>query len=98
VSGSWVVIRRAGALWGVRASSVAAVEGGGERLCVRLAAGGELEVEAIVGLADRLEVRRAPSAARRLLPDGVAGLALHRGEPLLILDEPSAAGRRARRV
>lgn len=98
MSGSWIVIRRAGALWGVRASSVAAVVGGGERLCVRLAAGGELEVEAIVGLADRLEVRRAPSAARRLLPDGVAGLALHRGEPLLILDDPGAASGGVRRV
>jgi hypothetical protein len=87
MSGSWVVVRRAGALWGLRASSVAGVEGGGGRLRIRLAAGGELEAEAVVGLADRLEVRRTPSAARRLLPDGVGGLALHRGQPLLILDE-----------
>lgn len=98
MSGGWVVIRRGGALWGVRASSVTAVEGSGERLRIRLAAGGELDAEAVLGLADRLEVRRAPGAALRLLPEGVAGLALHRGEPLLILDERPTRGARPGRA
>lgn len=87
MSGAFVVLRRSGALWGLPAAAVVAVERGGERLRVRLATGAELDAESVVALADRLEIRRIPRSLRGRLPAGTRGLALHRGEPLLVLGD-----------
>jgi len=86
VSGSFVVVRRSGSLWGLPAEAVAAIESGEGHLRIRFAAGGALEVDTLVGLARHLDVRRAPRAISRWLPEHTVGLAIHQGEPVLVAD------------
>lgn len=95
MSGAWIVVRRQGALWGLPAAAVVAVERGGERLRVRLTRGGEIDAESVLALTDRLEIRRVPKPVRGRVPAGTRGLALHAGEPLLVLGDDAGveAGR-----
>jgi hypothetical protein len=96
VSPELVVVRRAGALWGVPAAAVAAIERGPEGVTVRLAGGRELGAEAVVGLSGEVSVRGLAPPVRRRLPPAVAGLALWNSEPVAVLGVAAApaGGRR----
>jgi hypothetical protein len=85
VSAELVLVRRGGALWGIRTEEVAAVEGRGGRVSLRLAAGGELPADGVVALAHGVAVHAQPESVRRRLPSGVAGLALWHAEPVAVL-------------
>lgn len=87
-----VLVRRAGALWGVPTAAVAGVERRPGGLAVRLVAGGELAAELVVGLARGVTVRGLPAPVRRRLPAGVAGLALWRAEPVAVVATGEAVG------
>jgi len=92
VSAGLVVVRRAGGLWGVPAAAVAAVEPGPLGVSVRLAGGGELAGEAVVGLTGDVPVRALAAAVRRRLPAPAAGLAVWGAEPMLVAGVPAAGG------
>jgi hypothetical protein len=86
VSAELVLVRRGGALWGVPAAAVAQVESRRGALALRLAAGGELAADGIVGLAHGVAVHRLPGAVRRRMPAEVAGLAIWGAEPVAVFD------------
>jgi hypothetical protein len=96
VSPELVVVRRAGALWGVPAAAVAGVERSPEGVTVRLEGGHELRAEAVVGLSGEVTVRGLAGPVRRRAPAAVAGLALWHSEPVAVLGVASApaGGRR----
>jgi hypothetical protein len=96
VSTELVVVRRAGALWGVPAAAVAGVEPGPEGVTVRFAGGGELGAEAVVGLTGALAVRGLAAPVRRRLPACAAGLAVWNAEPVVVMavaPAPAEGGR-----
>jgi hypothetical protein len=86
-----LVLRSDGALWGLPAEAVAAVEQRERGLVVRLARGGELAADAVVALADGLAVRPLAAPVRRRLPAGARGLALLGGEPLVVVEDGGPA-------
>jgi hypothetical protein len=86
VSAAVLVVRRAGSLWAVPAAAVAGIERGERGVEVRLTGGGRLDAESVVALAAGVAVRPCSAALRRRLPDGVAGLALYRREPVMVVD------------
>lgn len=93
MSAGLLVVRRGGTLWGVPAAAVAAVERGPLGVAVRLAGGGELGGEAVVGLTGALPVRGLVAAVRRRLPAPAAGLAVWGSEPMVVVGvAPAGAG------
>lgn len=91
MTGGFLVVRRNGTLWGLPAEAVAGIERvvnaprDTQAYQVRLADGGSLAVEAVLTLAEELPVRPLSTLLRRFLPPGSSGLALHGGEPILLL-------------
>jgi hypothetical protein len=88
-----LVVRRSGALWGYPAALVEGVEpAGGAGVRVRFADGGELAADAVVAIAERLAVRRAPLAACRRLAVRVRGFAVWNQEAVLVADPGAGRG------
>ncbi len=95
--GGFLIVRRAGALWGLPATRVAAiahaVQPGAEgaaapnapELELRLAGGGTLAVDSVLSVASNLRVHPLSARLRPFLPAGASGLALHAGEPLVLM-------------
>jgi hypothetical protein len=82
-----LVVRREGALWGYPAALVEGVESsGGAAVRVRFADGGVLGADAVVAIAERLAVRRAPAAVTRRMAVPVRGFALWNEEAVLVAD------------
>ena len=95
MSGELLVLRREGALWGVRGEAVAGVEPTATGVRLRLTGGGELVADGIEGLARGTALRTVPAAVRRRLPLAVEGLALWERRPLAVLAlDPAAEARR----
>lgn len=88
-----LVVRRSGVLWGYPAALVEGVESaGGAGVRVRFADGGELAADAVVAIAERLAVRRAPLAACRRMAAKVRGFAIWNQEAVLVADPDGGRG------
>ncbi|MEO7794786.1 MAG: hypothetical protein ABIV06_08440 [Thermoanaerobaculia bacterium] len=106
MTAGFLIVRRAGALWGLPAGQVSSIQriepaardlasptGSAEaeapsapgRFELRLAGGGSLAVDAVLTLAAELRIQPVSQLLRRFLPRGSSGLAMHGGEPLLLL-------------
>lgn len=91
MSGGFLIVRRDGALWGLPAEQVSAIEKVGSvepatsGLDLLLAGGGRLAVESVVTLAGDLAVQPLSDRLRRFLPAGSSGLAMHAGEPIVLM-------------
>jgi hypothetical protein len=91
VSGGFLIVRRDGALWGLPAEQVSGIERVGSvepatsGLDLLLAGGGRLAVESVVTLAGDLAVQPLSDRLRRFLPAGSSGLAMHAGEPIVLM-------------
>ena len=99
-AGTWVLVERAGSLWGVAGETVVRLAPGG-RLLVRGEAGGpaagELTADRVVAVVSGLAVRPAPRSLARWWGEPVAGLAVYGERPVVLVDParlpaPLAAG------
>lgn len=98
MSGGFLIVRRDGTLWGLPAEQVSGIERvervapAPSGLDLLLAGGGRLAVESVLTLAGDLAVQPLSARLRRFLPAGSSGLAMHAGEPIvLMLREGGAA-------
>jgi hypothetical protein len=78
-------MRRAGGLWGIANGSVEGLarHGAGYRVA---AGGAALAVDEILGVVADLRVLPAAPALRRFWPEEPAGVAVHAGVPLVVVD------------
>lgn len=81
----WLLMRRAGALWGVENAAVESLTRARGRFRIGLAAG-ELCTDEVVGVVAELAVRPLGSAFRRFWPDTAGGLAIHAAQPVMVVD------------
>jgi hypothetical protein len=91
-AGGFLLMRRAGGLWGIANGSVEGLARDGAGY--RIAAGGEsLAADEILGVVPDLRVVPAAPSLRRFWPEPSAGLAVHGGVPLVVVDprRPPAA-------
>lgn len=91
MTGGFLIVRRDGALWGLPAEQVSAIERvervapAKSGLDLLLAGGGRLAVESVLTLAGNLAVQPLSARLRRFLPAGSSGLAMHAGEPIVLM-------------
>jgi hypothetical protein len=81
----YLLVRRAGGVWGIANEAVSGLarDGRGYRLTV----GGEaLAADEILGVVTDLRVRPAAPALRRFWPESAAGMAVHGGLPVVVVD------------
>jgi hypothetical protein len=85
VSRGFLLLRRAGGVWGI---ANAAVEGLARRgTDFRITAGGTaLVADEILGVVEDLAVRPAAPVVRRFWPETAAGMAVHGTLPLVVVD------------
>jgi hypothetical protein len=80
----FLLMRRAGGLWGIANEAVDGLRRDGTEY--RIAVGAEtLAADEIVGVVETLNVRPA-AALRRFWPEAAAGMAVHGGLPVLVVD------------
>jgi hypothetical protein len=78
-------MRRAGGVWGIANGSVEGLARDGAGY--RIAAGGEsLAADEILGVVENLRVWPAAPALRRFWPEEPAGVAVHAGVPVVVVD------------
>lgn len=81
---SYLIVRRAGSVWGVADAVVEGRTGEGG-FCIR--AGGEaLAADEILAVVERLRVLPLGASLARWWPEVAAGLAVHGGRPLVVID------------
>ena len=84
----FLILRRGGVLWGIDNAAVAGLTRRADRF--RIDVGGQpLSADDILCVVDGLIVRPLAAAVRRFCPglaDGVAGMAVHGEQPLLVVD------------
>jgi hypothetical protein len=81
----FLLLRRAGQVWGIANEAVSGLarDGAGYRLTV----GGEaLAADEILGVVTGLLVRPPAPALRRFWPESPAGMAVHGGLPVVVVD------------
>lgn len=83
--GGYVVLERAGGLWGVAGREVHRLDRHGEGLRLELE-GGALEAETVLAVVPDLTVRPAPAVVARYWPEAAAGLAVYDERPVLVID------------
>jgi len=81
----FLLMRRAGGLWGIANGSVEGLarDGAGYRI---QAGGVALAADEILGVVTDLRVYPAAPALRRFWPEEPAGVAVHAGVPLVVVD------------
>ena len=93
--GTWVLVERAGSLWGVAGEAVARLAPG-VRLLVRGGAagppGGELAADRVVAVVSGLAVRPVPRSLARWWGEPAAGLAVYGERPVTERAGPGAGG------
>ena len=83
----WLLLRREGALWGVRRSALRQIgQAHGDDHLLFLANGGTLAVDEILGLAARLDPHPLPRCARPFLDAAIGNLAIWQQQPVALLD------------
>jgi hypothetical protein len=81
----FLLLRRAGGLWGIANEAVDGLSRQGTEY--RIAVGAEtLAADEIVGVVESLRVQPATSALRLFWPEATAGLAVHGGLPVMVVD------------
>lgn len=81
---SYLLVRRAGSLWGL---ADAVVEGRNGEGAYRIRAGGEpLSADEILTVVEGLRIVPPGSILARWWPEPLAGLAVHGGQPLVVID------------
>lgn len=81
---SYLLVRRAGSVWGVADAVVEGRTGDGG---FRIRAGGEdLAVDEILAVVEGLRIQPPGVALARWWPERAAGLAVHGGRPLVVID------------
>jgi len=81
----FLLMRRAGGVWGIANGSVEGLARDGAGY--RIAAGGEaLAADEILGVVEDLRVWPAAPALRRFWPEEPAGVAVHAGVPVVVVD------------
>ena len=80
-----LLLRRAGGLWGIANAAVEGLarDGAGYRVT---AGGAALAADEILGVVTDLRVVPAAPALRRFWPEEPAGVAVHAGVPLVVVD------------
>lgn len=97
MNGGFLIVRREGALWGLPAEQVSGIERvereepARSGLDLLLADGGRLAVESVLTLAGDLAVQPLSARLRRFLPAGSNGLAMHAGEPVVLMMQEGGA-------
>jgi hypothetical protein len=85
----YLLLRRAGGVWGIANEAVDGLsrEGAGNRAGYRIAVGAEtLVADEIVGVVETLRVVPAAPALARFWPEAAAGMAVHGGVPVVVVD------------
>lgn len=88
----FLLLRRNGGLWGIANSAVDGLAR--EGMEYRVATGeGALAADEILGVVDDLTVRPVPAVIRRFWPEAPVGMAVHGGQPVVMVDprQPPAA-------
>jgi hypothetical protein len=81
----YLLVRRAGGVWGIANEAVSGLARNGKGY--RLTVGGQvLGADEILGVVTDLRVLPAAPALRRFWPESAAGMAVHGGLPLVVLD------------
>ncbi|HEX4495781.1 MAG TPA: hypothetical protein VIE43_08950 [Thermoanaerobaculia bacterium] len=81
----FLLLRRAGGVWGIANEAVDGLSRQGTEY--RIAVGAEtLAADEIVGVVETLRVRPAAPALRRFWPEASAGVAVHGGLPVMMVD------------
>lgn len=96
----FLLLRQAGGCWGVAGASVRAVERVGDGFVVKLEHGGVV-AEEVLGMVENLVVLPLVLAAGGDWPAGAIGVAVHDGQPLVVVDSrrpPRALARVAEAV
>lgn len=85
MSRGFLLLRRAGGVWGIANAAVEGLarRGAGFRIT---AAGIVLVADEILGVVEELAVRPTAPVVRRFWPDAAAGLAVHGELPLVVVD------------
>ena len=84
-AGTYLLLRRGGALWGVAGDAVRTVESRGEELRVMIDST-TLAADEVLGVVADLTVAPLAALARDWWPRGVVGTAVHGGIPLAVVD------------
>jgi hypothetical protein len=81
----YLLLRRGGGLWGIANAAIDGLvrRGADYRIAV---GGGALAADEILGVVEDLHVWPLAPAVRRFWPQPAAGLAVHRGEPVVVVD------------
>ena len=85
----YLLLRRGGVLWGIDNAAVAGLTRRGGTFQISLGDAVPLSADEILCVVDELRVTPASAALRRFWPgtcDGVAGLAVHGEQPLVVVD------------
>ena len=82
----FLLLRRAGGVWGIANAAVDGLARAGRRLPDRASAAGALAADEILGVVESLTVRRAAPVLRRFWPEAPAGLAVHGALPVVVVD------------
>ncbi len=88
----FLLLRRGGGLWGIANAVVDGLAREGAEY--RVATGeGALAADEILGVVDDLTVRPVPAVIRRFWPEAPVGMAVHGGQPVVMVDprHPPAA-------
>jgi hypothetical protein len=88
----YLLLRRAGGVWGIANSAVDGLSRRGEGYRVALGEGA-LAADEVLGVVEDLRVRPAAPVLRRFWPEATAGVAVHAGLPVVVVDpgHPPAA-------
>lgn len=91
---SYLLFHQGGGLWGIDSGQVVRIGPGGDALRVELAPGANpgaagpvaLSADRVEGVVAGLAVRPMSSALRTFWPEAGAGVAVHAGRPVILLD------------
>lgn len=85
MSGGFLLLRRAGGVWGIANGAVEGLARRGADFHIT-AGGAALVADEILGVVEDLVVRPAAPVVRRFWPEATAGLAVHGGTPVVVVD------------
>ncbi len=86
----YLLLRRGGGLWGIANAAIDGLVRRGADYRITIggngSGGGVLAADEILGVVEDLRIRPLAPAVRRFWPQPVAGLAVHGGEPVVVVD------------
>ena len=84
----YLLLRRGGGLWGIANAAIDGLVRTGADYRIRIGGGGgaALAADEILGVVEELRVWPLAPAVRRFWPEPAAGLAVHGGEPVVVVD------------